>query len=142
MDCDIYIEVDEAAPWLRDLCALRKAEELNLEWWAALKSFAGTQLGSLLGLSGNENTPLIKGCESAKSGKVKITLWGGSESYPFVEFILPMLLSSGCNGIEAQVYTDECEYVEEDDHENLAHRLGTKFYIEDNAVHSRDCAKQ
>ena len=142
MDCDIYVEVHGAAPWLRKLCELRNVEELRSEWWGVLKDFAGPRVTFLLDLSGNEKTPLLNRCEADKSGKVKITLWGGSESYPFVELIIPMLLSSGCNGIEAQVYTDECEYLEDDDQEDRVHQRGTKFYVEDNVVRSRDCIEQ
>ena len=139
MDCDIYIEIKHAAPWLVQVCRPREIVEVNSAWWQSLMPLAGPGWASILALSDNQKTPLIKRCQRERSGKVRMTLWGGSESYPFIESLLPILLCSGCLGVEAWIYTDECEYVADEYVEGVYHRLGTRFYFSGNMLFDEDC---
>src|SRR3989338_6664149 len=128
MNCDIELSfLPSNGPWHAALSAAHEYRRLPEAFWQLLES-TSEEWQDFLELSWNKQYPEFIEL-SEKDEKLHLELSGGSESFAVTKALMFLFHDAGCTAIEALIYTDESDRIEDAD--GVFHRLGLKYYFDE-----------
>jgi len=84
----------------------------------------------------SEYIGFVEDLKLLENGRIVLLILAGSEGPEFVERVMVRLYDRGCMNLSAFLYSDECEYVEDDD--GIEHRCGLRYFFAEGALKCQD----
>ncbi len=122
---DWVLPIPEALP------DYKKCMVLFEPFWSHLESLGGNCWQNFFELV-YQDTNTIGASLTIEGDAVEVVLLVGSQGFDVAEKLLCVLHMAGYSEIEALVYTDECDYIEDEDGE--AYPVGTLFTVDETGV--------
>ncbi len=98
-------------------------------WWEHLDNRVGCKWQEFLTAKYETDNPCITEIE-VNEQQITVTFLTGGFGFDMGECLVRLLHESGCQAVEAIVYNDECDYIEDEDGES--HPIGLRYYIDAN----------